>query len=160
MQKSAPRRGSLILVSLGLLRVVATAHGLAVFAQPVFAGAYLSGQYDRLALHALGADLVSYLGYGQLVITIVLLIIGGPRWPLPATLLVVAAETGQYVAGLAGALDLHVPLGVAIVAGNVVLVINLWRPQTRGVSVSQPLSGPEPAPGEAARGSAADGIAR
>ena len=45
------------------------------------------------------------------------------RWPRCSwpTLLLVVAETAQYFAGLAGALELHLPLGVVTIAGLVVL---------------------------------------
>jgi hypothetical protein len=39
----------------------------------------------------------------------------------------VAAETVQYVAGLRGALWLHIPLGVVIVAALAVQFIAVWR---------------------------------
>ncbi len=111
---------------------MATLHGLAVIGQPTFAGGYLGGNYDMLAWHARGADVVTSLSYLQLIIAIVLWILGGRRWPALATLLLVATETGQYFAGLAGAMELHIPLGVAVVTGSLFLVIFLWRPQAWG----------------------------
>ncbi|TDE42047.1 hypothetical protein E1295_28425 [Nonomuraea mesophila] len=47
--------------------------------------------------------------------------------PFLVTLTVVVAETVQYSAGMAGALWLHLPLGVATVAGLVVQFIAVWR---------------------------------
>lgn len=116
------------------LRAVTTVHVIAIFAQPVFAGSYLIGDYDMLARHATGADVVTTLGALQLIIAIVQWILGGPRWPTVATALLVVAETGQYFAGLASALELHVPLGVAILAGAVLICVSLWRPQDRDVT--------------------------
>lgn len=115
------------------LRVITSVHVVVTFGQSVFAGSYLSGDYDMLARHALGADVVTSLGYVQLAVAIVLWILGGPRWPAVATVLLVGAETGQYFAGMAGALDLHIPLGVAIMAGALLTGVTLWRPQVRGV---------------------------
>lgn len=112
---------------LGMVRGLATVHAVAIFAQPVFAGRYLIGDYDMLALHALGADLVFYLGLAQLVPSALLWWRGGLRWPFWASLLLVLGETGQYFAGLAGALDLHVPLGVALVTGASIMVVAIWR---------------------------------
>lgn len=118
-----PRR-----VLLGL----ATAHVVAIFAQPTLAGMLLVGHYDALSWHAVGADVVFYLGLAQLVAALLVWARGGPRWPAAVAALIAAGETGQYFAGLAGALDLHVPLGVALVATTVVFVVALWRPGTVG----------------------------
>ncbi|WP_217428570.1 hypothetical protein [Microlunatus speluncae] len=112
------------------VRIVATLHGVAVIGQPTLAGAYLGGNYDMLVLHARGADLVTSLSFLQLILAVLLWILGGPRWPTLATLLLVTAETAQYFAGLAGALELHVPLGVGVVTGSLFLMIFLWWPAT------------------------------
>jgi hypothetical protein len=112
---------------LGVVRGFVTVHAVVIFAQPVFAGSYLIGDYDMLALHALGADLVSYLGVAQLVVTALLWWRGGMRWPFWASLVLVLGETGQYVAGLFGALDLHIPLGVALVALASIMLVAIWR---------------------------------
>lgn len=125
------RRQRLLPATLLSLRVITTIHAVTIFAQPVFAGSYLTGDYDMLARHASGADVVTSFGYLQLVLAIVLWILGGPRWPTVATAVLVVAETGQYFAGLAGALDLHVPLGVALMSGAVLITFALWRPQGR-----------------------------
>ncbi|WP_224281857.1 hypothetical protein [Streptomyces sp. LS1784] len=109
------------------LRALAAAHTTAVFGQPVFAGVYLSGDYDALTWHATGANAVTSLGYVQLIAALVLWIRLRRAWPLTATLAVVAAETVQYFAGLDGALWLHLPLGVATITATVVLTIALWR---------------------------------
>ncbi|WP_020669125.1 hypothetical protein [Amycolatopsis nigrescens] len=116
---------------LGVVRGFITVHVVAIFAQPVFAGSYLVGDYDMLALHALGADLVSYLGLAQLVPTALLWRRGGPRWPFWASLVLILGETGQYFAGLAGALDLHVPLGVALVTCASIMLFAIWRTGAR-----------------------------
>ncbi len=110
-----------------MLRIVAAAHLVAIAGQPVFAGVYLSGGYDGLRLHAAGADVVTSLGYLQLVAAIVVRLRLRRAWPCLATTAVVAAETVQYFAGLDGALWLHIPLGVLTVAGLVSLVVALWR---------------------------------
>jgi len=111
------------------LRVTAAVHLVAIAGQPVFAGVYLSGDYDGLRLHAAGADVVTSLGYLQLVVALAVVVRVRLRlaWPLLATAAVAAAETVQYFAGLDGALWLHLPLGVLTVAGLVTLVVALWR---------------------------------
>ncbi|MFJ7212591.1 hypothetical protein [Amycolatopsis sp. NPDC098790] len=110
-----------------VVRGFATVHAIAIFGQPVFAGSYLTGDYAMLAVHRFGADLVFAIGLAQLVATALLWWRGAPRWPFWASLLLVAGETAQYFAGLAGALDLHVPLGVALVTLAVVVLIASWR---------------------------------
>ena len=106
---------------------MASLHLVAIAGQPVFAGVYLSGDYDGLRLHATGADVVTSLGYVQLIAAIVVWVRLRRAWPFLATAAVAAAETVQYFAGLDGALWLHLPLGVLTVAGLVTLVVALWR---------------------------------
>jgi hypothetical protein len=103
-----------------------------ILGQPVFAGVYLSGDYDGLRWHTAGADTVSYVGYLQVVVAIVVWFRLGRIWPFLATVALVAAETVQYFAGLSGSLWLHLPLGVMTVAALVVLFVAVWmRPLTR-----------------------------
>ncbi|MEU7878879.1 hypothetical protein [Microbispora bryophytorum] len=99
----------------------------AIVAQPVFAGVYLSGDYGSLRWHAVGADIVTSIGYLQVVVAIVVWVRLRQAWPFLATLALVAAETVQYFAGLNGALWLHIPLGVMTVAALVVQFIAAWR---------------------------------
>jgi len=110
-----------------VLRAVVSAHVVAIIGQPVFAGVYLSGDYDGLLLHEVGANVVTSIGCLQLIVAVV--VWGRLRqvWPFLATLAVVVAETVQYFAGLEGALWLHLPLGVLTIAGLVVQFIAVWR---------------------------------
>lgn len=112
---------------LGVTRGFVTMHAVLIFGQPVLAGRYLTGDYDMLALHALGADLVFYIALAQLIPTALLWKRAGVRWPFWASLLLVVGETGQYFAGLSGVLDVHVPLGVALAALASVVVVAVWR---------------------------------
>lgn len=110
-----------------VMRALVSAHVLAIFAQPVFAGVYLSGDFDGLSWHVIGANVVTSIGFLQLIAAIVVWARARRAWPLLATLAVVAAETVQYFAGLDGALWLHFPLGVLTIAGLVVLFVAVWR---------------------------------
>ncbi|WP_063780640.1 hypothetical protein [Nonomuraea sp. SBT364] len=115
------------------LRAVVSAHLVAIVGQPVFAGVYLTGDYDSLHWHAVGADVVTSIGYSQLIVAIVVWVRLRQVWPFLGTAAVVAAETVQYFAGLDGALWLHVPLGVMTVAALVVQFVAVWRrPVVRG----------------------------
>ncbi|MEU4227722.1 hypothetical protein AB0F17_25820 [Nonomuraea sp. NPDC026600] len=109
------------------LRAIVSAHVVAIVGQPVFAGSYLTGDFDSLRRHAVGADVVTSIGYLQVIVAIVVWIRLRQVWPFLATSAVVAAETVQYFAGLDGALWLHIPLGVMTVAALVVLFIAVWR---------------------------------
>jgi hypothetical protein len=115
------------MVSGWVLRGLVTAHLVVMFGQPVFAGVYLSGDFDGLRLHALGADIVTSIGYLQVIAAVVVWVRLRQVWPFVASLGVVAAETVQYFAGQDGALWLHIPLGVITVAAVVMLFVALWR---------------------------------
>ncbi|NIK58972.1 hypothetical protein [Kribbella shirazensis] len=115
------------MVSSWVLRVVVAAHLVAIVGQPVFAGVYLSGDFDGLRMHAVGADITTSIGYLQVIAAVVVWVRLRQVWPFVASLGVVVAETVQYFAGLDGALWLHVPLGVMTVAAVVVSFIALWR---------------------------------
>jgi hypothetical protein len=123
-QEAPPRRGRTVL---GVMRGLVTVHTVAIFAQPMFAGRYLIGDYDMLALHALGADLVTYLAVAQLVLSALLWWRAGTRWPFWASLLLFLGESGQYFAGVSSALDLHVPLGVALAMYASIMLVGIWR---------------------------------
>jgi hypothetical protein len=112
---------------LRVTRGFVTVHTVVIFAQPVFAGRYLIGDYDMLALHALSADLLTYLGLAQLVPSALLWWRSGTRWPFWASLLLLLGEAGEYFAGLSGALDLHVPLGVALAMCASIMLVGIWR---------------------------------
>jgi hypothetical protein len=115
-----------------ILRAVVSVHVVAVIGQPVFAGVYMSGDFDGLLMHSTGADVVTSVGYAQLIAGIAVWVRSRRSWPFWATAGVVAAETVQYFAGLWGALWLHFPLGVATVVALVVLFIAIWsRPLER-----------------------------
>ncbi|MEU5871080.1 hypothetical protein AB0A73_05895 [Glycomyces sp. NPDC047369] len=110
-----------------VLRGLSTAYLLAGFAQPAFAGVYLSGDFDGLAWHARGADLVSYIAIAHLIAAITVWRRVRRTWPLWTSLALVLGVTAQYFAGLWGALWLHFPLGVALVAGIAGMFAAVWR---------------------------------
>jgi hypothetical protein len=114
-------------LSAWVFRAVVSAHAVAVVGQPVFAGVYLSGDFDGLRWHAAGADVVTSLGYLQLIAAIVIWARMRRSGPLLASTAVVAAETVQYFAGLEGALWLHIPLGVMTVVAIAVQFIAAWQ---------------------------------
>ncbi|GAA3084968.1 hypothetical protein ACFQ0X_01070 [Streptomyces rectiviolaceus] len=110
----------------GLFRASVALHTVVAFGQPVFAGVFLTGDIDGLELHARGADVVFALGLAQAVAGVVLSVRTRWWWPASASLLLVVAESVQYMAGMDGALWLHLPLGVAVIAALVVLFAVVW----------------------------------
>jgi hypothetical protein len=116
----------------GMFRAAVTLHTVVVFGQPVFAGVYLSGDIGGLGLHALGADAASFLGLAQAVVGVTYSVRQRVWWPALTSLLLVAAESVQYVAGMDGALWLHLPLGVSLISGLAVLFTVAWTRPLRG----------------------------
>lgn len=120
-----------------VFQAVITVHALAVAAQPVFAGGFLSGDVASLERHRLNATIAGLLGIGLFVLALVNRLLGG-GWRFVAVCLALAgAEATQIFLGYNRILDLHVPLGVTIVAGAVVLLIWAWR-RPAGVTQSRP----------------------
>jgi len=99
-----------------LLSATVTVHAVVAFAQPVFAGVYLTGSMRGLELHARGADAVFTIGVVQLALAVAISVRHRSAWHAVASALITAAETLQYLAGESGTLWMHFPLGVAIVA--------------------------------------------
>ncbi|MEU6806950.1 hypothetical protein [Streptomyces neyagawaensis] len=123
-----------------VLRGIVSVHMVAIFGQPVFAGIYLSGDFDGLRWHQVGANIVTSLGYLQLIAAIVVWVRLRKSWPCLSTLALVAAETVQYFAGMDGALWLHLPLGVLTIVGIVVQFIAVW---IRPIGPARPTTGSE-----------------
>lgn len=117
-----------------VVRAVISAHMIAIVGQPVFAGVFLSGNFDGLRWHAVGADVVTSLGYLQVIAAAVVWIRLRHSGLFLASLAVVTAETVQYFAGMDGALWLHLPLGVLTIVGLAVQFIVVWRQPLRPVA--------------------------
>ncbi len=123
----APERGPR--VSLWSLRVLLTAHLVAALLQPVLAGLFLAGDVDAVTWHGIVGSLVALLGLTAAVTGVVYVLGGRGRWwVLPVLSLVTIADTVQVGLGFAGVLGAHVPLGVAVVTGAVLLAVWVWSP--------------------------------
>lgn len=129
-QAAQPVRGPR--VTLWVLRLMTTLHVLAVLAQPILAGDYLSGHFDALGRHSMNAHIVT--GFSFLAIIAALLY----RWPgrgngwIPlVAVLLLFAEVFQEGMGYARMLAVHIPLGVSICVLAVLLLIWVWRPSAR-----------------------------
>jgi hypothetical protein len=117
-----------------VVRAIISAHLTAIVGQPVFAGVYLSGNFDGLRWHALGADVVTSLGYLQMITAAAVWIRLRHSGLFLTSLAVAAAETVQYLAGMDGALWLHLPLGVLTIVGLTGQFIIVWRQPLRPAS--------------------------
>ncbi|GAA0946936.1 hypothetical protein [Pseudonocardia zijingensis] len=116
-------------VSLWALRFLLTGHLLAVLAQPVLAGRYLTGDVDAMEVHGLVGSLLALVAMALVAGAIAYVLVGrGRLWLLPVTVLVFLAEGFQIGAGHSRQLELHVPLGVAIVVTAVLLAAWVWTP--------------------------------
>jgi hypothetical protein len=105
-----------------------TVHALDAFAQAVLAGGFLNGTYSMLGLHRDNGIGLVLLGYLQIGVAIAYWRPGGgPAWPLWVCLGISVAETVQYFLGLGRLIGIHVPLGVAIIVGAVMLAQWAWR---------------------------------
>ncbi|MYQ47791.1 hypothetical protein GTW40_22535 [Streptomyces sp. SID4985] len=115
--------------TLMLFRTVVTGEAVLAVGQAVLAGSFLSGHYAALDLHALNATATGLTAVAQAVAALLLWRPGGgPGWPLLASLALFGAEAGQIAMGYGRVLAVHVPLGVAIIACTVLMLVRAWRP--------------------------------
>jgi hypothetical protein len=114
--------------TLQVLRVVAVLHSLAFLAQPVFAGGYLMGDVDSLTLHNINAFVVTGLDVIQLGCAVAYVWNGrGRAWPLWASLAIALAVEVQVGMGFERLLVVHLPLGVALTVGQILVTVWLFR---------------------------------
>jgi hypothetical protein len=114
--------------SLQVLRVVAVLHSLAFLGQPVFAGGYLMGDVDALALHDANAFVITGLDMIQLICAVVFFWKGRGRvWPIGASLAIALAVEVQVGMGYERLLLVHLPLGVSLTVGQILITVWLFR---------------------------------
>jgi hypothetical protein len=116
-------------VTLWLLRALLTVHVVAVLSQPIWAGMFLTGDIDAIAVHgALGSALAAW---DLLVIgaAIAYALAARARLWVPlgavALFLLVGFQIGF---GYSRDLEWHVPLGVAIVTTSLLAGFWVWTP--------------------------------
>lgn len=116
-------------LSLWLLRAVFTVHLAAVLGQPVLAGLYLAGDVDAIAVHGTIGSLLAAINLLVIACTVAYVLGGRGRiWALPVAVALFLAVGFQIGFGYKRELELHVPLGVAIVTTSVLLAIWVWSP--------------------------------
>jgi hypothetical protein len=115
--------------TLWTLRFLLTGHLVAVLAQPVLAGRYLTGDVDAIKAHGLIGSLMALGAMVLIAGALAYVVVGrGRLWVLPVMVLLFLAEGFQIGMGYSRQLHLHVPLGVAIVVAAVLLAAWVWTP--------------------------------
>lgn len=120
--------GGVFVVARWMLRIVVTATAGLVMLQPVSIGQYLQGRYAMLAMHAGVADAAAAVGFFAIFVSAFYTVVGGRVWVMIVTLALGFAIDVQLAMGYAHQLGIHVPLGVAIVAGAIALAAWSWTP--------------------------------
>lgn len=115
--------------TLWLLRIVVTVHFAAVLFQPVLAGMFLTGDVDAIVAHGTIGSLLAAVDIVVIGATLLYVLGGrGRLWILPVSVVLFLAVGLQIGMGYSRQLQLHVPLGVAIVVGSVLVVAWVWSP--------------------------------
>lgn len=115
-------------LSLWLLRIAATVHLVLALAQPVLAGLFLTGSVDAIKVHGVLGSVLAVAGQALIAAAIAYVVARGRLWVIPAMVVLFLAVGLQIGMGYARVLQLHVPLGVAIVTVSVLLAIWVWTP--------------------------------
>jgi hypothetical protein len=110
------------------LRVAALVETVLVFDQAVYAGQFLGGDFAGLGRHQVNARVVFV---GALALFGAALLLwrpgGGPGRPAVVCATVPVAVGTQISLGKAHVIGLHVPLGVAIIAASLFVLVWSWR---------------------------------
>lgn len=123
------------------LRIVMTAHPLAVLMQAVFAGRFMSGDFEMLRAHFVNSQVVGALGLAETALAVIYWRPGGGRgWPALACLGISIAVPLQIASGIERVIGVHVPLAIAIFAASTLLAVWAWR-STFGIR--RPTDAPE-----------------
>lgn len=109
-------------------RVTSLVSAVMLFDQAVFAGQFLSGDYDSLHVHRENA---TYAGISVLVSAVAAILVRwrghGPWWPLAGSLGIFGLVALQIVLGFLRVIPVHVPLGVATILLAAGLAVRAWR---------------------------------
>ncbi|GAA1551921.1 hypothetical protein GCM10009741_65520 [Kribbella lupini] len=103
---------------------MAVLHAVAVCAQPVLAGVYLNGDGAAARIHGPVGLTAAALCLVQLVLTWFTSRLSAP---FVLTAAVLAGEALMIHSGFGRELALHIPLGLAVVAGSVALAVRTLR---------------------------------
>ena len=113
-----------------LLRALAIVHAVTAFLQPVLAGTYLGGNPSANGVHEIAGSMLPVIAVLMLPAALIHWRRGGGRaWPVAVIVGLIAAEGAQIGMGYSRSLQIHVPLGVGIVAGSIAFAA--WAVRTR-----------------------------
>jgi hypothetical protein len=130
--------------TLWLLRILLTVHVPAVLCQPLLAGLFLSGDVDAIVVHGLVGSSLAAWGMVLIVGAILYVLAGrGPWWVLPVMVALFLVEGLQIGFGYSRDLSLHIPLGVLIVTGSILLAAWVWTPWAARSRTGRALGEPE-----------------
>ncbi|MFI6235507.1 hypothetical protein ACIBD9_18275 [Micromonospora sp. NPDC050784] len=111
-----------------LFRLTSTIATVLAFDQAVFAGQFLSGSYGALHLHRDTATYtVAAIAASIVTATLWRLAGAGPRWPLPASIVLLILTALQTWLGYQLILAVHIPLGVTVIVLLLALTAAAWR---------------------------------
>ena len=112
------------------LRVVALVEAVLMFDQAVYAGRFLSGDFPSLHVHRENATYTGIVLLVELITAILLRWPGrGPIWPIFFTIGMFGLVALQIIIGFSRLLVLHIPLGVGMIVGTVLMLVWVWRPK-------------------------------
>ncbi|MFF5290637.1 hypothetical protein [Paractinoplanes globisporus] len=115
------------------LRITASVAALLLFDQAVYAGQFLAGTFPALHTHRENA---TFAGIAVLVAGAAAALVRwpgrGPVWPLFAFLGLFGLIAAQIALGFLRILALHIPLGVLIILGGLLLAAWSWRYRPAG----------------------------
>jgi hypothetical protein len=136
-----PRRRAFV-VSLYLLRAMATLQALLAMSQAISIGQYLNGSYAMIRVHAMLAHICLYSA-AALGLTAIFYVIVGGRVRVALCVGLFFLEGVQTAMGYSRLLAVHIPLGVAIVGTAVFVGAWSWtrgaaRPRPAPATVSAP----------------------
>lgn len=115
------------------LRIFATAHLLVVLAQAMLAGLFVTGDVNMLEVHSINAGVLGVLAIGQLVAAILIWRPGGgPPNAMRTAAGLLVVDFAEMGLGMARMVALHMPLGVLIFGGALMLTVWAWRFQPQG----------------------------
>jgi hypothetical protein len=111
-----------------VFRITSTVATVMLFDQAVFAGQFLSGDYDSLHVHRENA---TFAGIAVLVSAVAAVLLRwpgrGPWWPILGCVGLFGLIGIQIVLGFARAISVHIPLGVTIILLATGLTVWAWR---------------------------------
>ena len=114
--------------AVGAYRILITLAALVLFNQAVLAGQFMSGTFESLEFHSIGASVAD----GIVLFALVAAGLARYRrlyswWPVSSTGLLLVAMQGQEFAGEQRILTLHIPLGVLLIMSVSWLAVWAWR---------------------------------